>query len=406
MREIYKGDILTIEITIDDSVSAQENGTGVGYCRHKVVFDKVNGIIHVCYIDDDKDVMYAYSSDYGLTWTTEMVDNITDYHTCAVDIDHTGVPYIIFAISTGKAGDLFWSKRTGVDTWTVRSEITTVIQKAKNIDCSIGPNGVLQVVFCDSVPMPSVLYHWDAVNGQTAYTKAIECSIAVDENNLAHITYSGMWGGTERKQLVYVNKPYGAAFNPNVPLDIGAGGAYYIYHVYIDVDSLNSPHITYIHNKWPDSGWYGIKHAYIDGIWKIDSVASGGKHRALPTLQIDENGNIHFFYLDYQGNMNGGCLGKVMVTSEIGGVLGSESLLIDAICFNSTGMRNNKAGNGGLMSDKALMYLNGTLQDAIYYGPDAPSITFVKDEIYIQDGDFIRDDDELSNMRDAEFIWD
>lgn len=220
-----------------------------------------DGVEHICYFDKKKNQL-IYARREGIIWNRDTVDDLDNFVlgvpvSLAIAVDKTNTPHIVYnkveQIGNFPQGKLMYSKKE---------------------------NSVWPKQMVDSGQVGEIAVGWSN-------------SIAVDHNNIPHISYVTADNGGAHSEIKYAHRNGG--WHIKMLRKIEGGNIYEGRSTSIAVDDTSMPHISYTNHK-TNKLEYAKMNNNNNNDWNFDTVAGTGQGLWRNAIVLDNSQVPHICY--------------------------------------------------------------------------------------------------------------
>jgi len=254
-----------------------------------------NNIPQISYYGGDNDLKYAKRN--SSSWSVQTITSeglVGRYNSIAIDKNNN--PHIAYYDSTlTNAGDLIYVRLNGA-TWEF-SLITAEGDEGRGVSLALDKNNKPHVVYLDGTPIFRTMYA--SLEGSTWVFTEVDtdthqdCSIKIDSIGTPHISYMKDTDFALGYGFLKYAYKSGSTFNTST---IDATSSIYVgRYNSIAVDGNNRPHISYCNKLNPKS----FKLAEFNGTtWNISTIETGAGAGYYSSIAVDSSGAVRMSYFN------------------------------------------------------------------------------------------------------------
>jgi hypothetical protein len=266
-----------------------------------------NNHIHVVWMDDSPgnwEIFHKKSTNGGTTWTTKRLTyNSGDAWSVDIAINSSNHLHVVWVDDTSDNWEIYHKNSTNSGTnWTTK-RLTYNTGSSGAPAISVDSSDNLHVVWNDSSPGNTEIYHKKSTNGGSTWTTkrvtfnsgvSLSPAIAIDSSNNLHVIWFDWTPG--QTEIYYSKSTDGGSTWTSKRLTYNPGSST---HPTIAVDSNDNIHIVW-DDSTPGTGEIYHKKSTNGGTtWTTKRMTynSGGSY--YPSIAVDSNDNLHTSWHDY-----------------------------------------------------------------------------------------------------------
>ena len=266
-----------------------------------------NNHIHVVWMDDspgDWEIYHKKSTNGGTAWTTKRLTyNAGDAWSVDIAINSSNHLHVVWVDDTSGNWEIYHKKSTNSGTTWTTKRLTYNSGASGSPDISVDSSNHIHIVWNDSSPGNTEIYHKKSTNGGSTWTTkritnnsgiSLSPAIAIDSSDNLHVVWFDWTPG--QTEIYYSKSTDGGSSWTSKRLTYNPGSST---HPTIAADSSDDIHVVW-DDSTPGTGEIYHKKSTDGGAtWTTKRLTynSGGSY--YPSIAVDSSDNLHIAWHDY-----------------------------------------------------------------------------------------------------------